>query len=419
MSPHQLIPNSDLILDFDGRRLCGARPFAVFESKDSSFEFRILGISNRDIPTRSGRGNGALILGEIRRALKWSRNNVSTRGAAIGFLSYDFARILEPRAFSNSPPPDELAIPDIRLVFFEELLSAEMPAPTALPFSFSPIPDNQKPPTEYSDAIAAIQNYIAAGDIYQANYAQRFSFALPCPPVQLYERLRSTHAAPFSAFLEWDDFAIVSNSPERFLKLEGKVLTAQPIKGTMRRGSTPSEDEEMKCALRNSPKDRAENVMIVDLLRNDFGRVCEYGSITVPQLFQIQTFPTLHHLVSTVRGVLRPGCDGIDAFAAAFPCGSITGAPKMRATQIIDELETTRRGASFGALGYFGFDGNMEWNVAIRTLLCKNQTAHFHAGGGIVEGSNARDEYSELQLKARALQSVLQKNTPGAHEQPE
>ena len=147
--------------------------------------------------------------------------------------------------------------------------------------------------------------------------------------------------------------------------------------------------------------------MIVDLIRNDFGRVCEYGSIHVPELFELKTFASLHHLVSSVSGVLRPECDALDAFRAAFPCGSITGAPKIRAMQIIDELETTRRGASFGAVGYFGFDGDMEWNVAIRTITCKNGMAHFHAGGGIVEGSHVDEEYSEMQLKAVALLAAL------------
>jgi para-aminobenzoate synthetase component 1 len=403
----------NLVLDFDGRRLQGARPFAVFESRGSSFE-----VGGSNIPQRSGRGDGLKILDEIRRALNWSRKNVSTRGAAIGFFSYDFARTLEPRAFSKTSSTDDLQIPDIRLVFCEELehsmLNVERSEYPAGGFDVQKSAAHLAPPADYAQSISRIQEYIAAGDIYQANYAERFSFGLPCAPAQLYHRLQSTHAAPFAALLEWDDFSIVSNSPERFLKLEREVLTTQPIKGTMRRGSTPSEDEAFKTALQNSPKDRAENVMIVDLLRNDLGRVCQYGSIEVPQLFQIQTFPTLHHLVSTVTGILRADCDALSAFGCAFPCGSITGAPKMRAMQIIDELEATRRASSFGAIGYFGFDGGMEWNVAIRTLLCKDGLAHFHAGGGIVEGSNARDEYCELQLKAHALKQLL-----GAQERDE
>ena len=387
-----------LILDFDGRRLQGARPFAVFESKNGAWNWA----ADADFPFQNGSGD---VLGEIRRALQWSREKRSTPGAAIGYFSYDFARILEPRAFSEKSPNDDLSVPDVRLVFCDELKNS--PIPDFAQRQFAPVAFSEKPTPEYSDAIARIQNYIAAGDIYQANYSTRFSAPLPCSPTKLYARLRSTHPAPFSAFLEWDDFAIVSNSPERFLKLANSVLTSQPIKGTSRRGSIPAKDETIKIALQNSPKNRAENVMIVDLIRNDFGRVCEYGSIAVPQLFELQTFASLHHLVSTVSGVLREDCDGLDAFGAAFPCGSITGAPKIRAMQIIDELETTRREASFGAVGYFGFSGDMEWNVAIRTITCKNGLAHFHVGGGIVEGSDAQDEYSEMQLKASAIQDAL------------
>jgi para-aminobenzoate synthetase component 1 len=202
-------------------------------------------------------------------------------------------------------------------------------------------------------------------------------------------------------------FFDVSQSPERFLRLEGSTLTAQPIKGTARRGNTQEEDKYAKEALRNSTKDRAENVMIVDLLRNDLGRVCQWGSVRVPQLFEVQSFPTLHHLVSTVTGELRPERCGVDAIQACFPCGSITGAPKIRAMQIIDELEPVRRGVAMGAIGYFGFNGDMDWNVAIRTITCENNTAYFHVGGGIVADSTPQDEYSEMLLKAQALRAAL------------
>jgi para-aminobenzoate synthetase component 1 len=398
MLPRQQ-PYPNIVLNFDGRRLSGARPFAVFESKNGHWVFTV---SNARTGTEQSGHSG--VLAALRQALQWARS-VSTRGAAMGFFAYDFARQLEPRAFTNNSPRDDLQIPDIRLVFFEELISSPQ---QAAPQEESKIQNpKSKINEEYSAAIARIHAFIAAGDIYQANFAERFSFPLPDSPTALYQTLRSTQAAPFGALLEWDDFSILSNSPELFLKLENGILTAQPIKGTAKRGSTLSEDEELKNALQRSIKNRAENVMIVDLLRNDLGRVCEYGSIEVPALFETRTFPTLHHLVSTVTGVLRPERDALDAFVAAFPCGSITGAPKIRAMQIIDELESTRRGASFGAIGYFGFDENMEWNVAIRTITCKDRRAHFHAGGGIVADSDARDEYAEMQLKAAALKQLL------------
>ena len=209
------------------------------------------------------------------------------------------------------------------------------------------------------------------------------------------------------ALLEWRDFSIVSDSPETFLTLRNGVLEARPIKGTIRRGCDAADDNARKTQLLNSAKDRAENVMIVDLMRNDLGRVCEFGTVHVPQLYQIETFPTLHHGVSVVRGRLRAGLDGLDAFIAAFPCGSITGAPKIRAMQIINELENVPRGASMGAIGYFGFDGAMEWSVAIRTATLVENRAYFNVGGGIVADSDAEAEYDEMRLKARALWTVL------------
>ncbi len=396
----------NLLLDFDGRRLQGVRPFAVFEASSDAWTFRL---SSTDSLLREGR-SGAW---DALHATFTQAQTEFPHGVAIGYFSYDFARILEPRAFPGLPLQDDLGIPDVRLVFFEELDDVphtKQNPPSAIGTTAA---DIQEVDAEYVQAIEQIQRYIAQGDIYQANYAQRFDSILPCPPAQLYERLLSDNPAPFAALLEWDDFAIVSNSPERFLKLQNGHLTAQPIKGTTPRGKDSVQDAALKATLQASEKDRAENVMIVDLLRNDFGRVCRYGSVQVPQLFEVQTFPTLHHLVSTVTGELRPDCNALDAFAATFPCGSITGAPKIRAMQIIDELESTRRGASFGAIGYFAFNGDMEWNVAIRTLTCKDGTATFHAGGGIVEGSETASEYREMQLKALALRRAL---NSGAHE---
>jgi para-aminobenzoate synthetase component 1 len=300
-----------------------------------------------------------------------------------------------------------LNIPDARLVFYEDLYSAPIEYSRSAA-SGARDEGEVAAQAEYLHAIERIHNYIAAGDIYQANYTQRYQEPLPCPPDELYGRLCAAHPMPFSALLQWDDLSIVSNSPERFLRCKNNILTAQPIKGTARRGGTQQEDEYSKEALRTSTKDRAENVMIVDLLRNDLGRVCQWGSVRVPQLFEVQSFPTLHHLVSTVNGELRPECDAVDAIRACFPCGSITGAPKIRAMQIIDELEPMRRGLAMGAIGYFGFNGDMDWNVAIRTITCTQATAYYHVGGGIVADSTPQDEYAEMLLKARALRQSLQ-----------
>ena len=395
-------------LDFEGRRLLGARPFAVWETRDGTWTWT--SESSTRFPFRDGGGD---VLEELQNALRWCKNE-HPNGGALGFLAYDLARQIEPRAFAtskqNNLQTNDLQIPDARLVFYKELQDESQP-----PIEYSntprdvPKPEDQSPKPSYQTSIAQILELIARGDIYQANYTQRFSRALPCSSGELYERLRAQNPSPFGAFLEWDDLAIVSNSPEKFLGLKNRVLEAQPIKGTIRRGSNDEEDEELKSQLQRSAKDRAENVMIVDLLRNDLGRVCEYGSVDVPELFAVQTFPTLHHLVSTVRGTLRADCDAVDAIRAAFPCGSITGAPKIRAMQIIDELENVRRGAAMGAVGCFAFNGDMSWNVAIRTVTCVNGQAFFNVGGGIVADSVVADEYAEMQLKAAALEAALRK----------
>ncbi len=369
------------ILDFDGERIIGENPFAVFEAKNREGD----------------------VLNELRLELNEARQKAPA-GGAIGFISYDFARQVEPCAFANSPA-DDLQISDIRLTFFENLKRTSAGNQQSANIRHSLKTEHQN--TDYIAAFERIKEYIAAGDIYQANLTRRFEAPLPCSPTQLYERLTASNPAPFSALLEWDDLAIVSNSPERFLRLRRRDVLAQPIKGTIRRGSTPKEDETLKVELRNSAKNRAENVMIVDLVRNDLGRVCEYGSVHVPRLCEVETFPTLHHLVSDVTGTLRDECDGLDLLCACFPCGSITGAPKIRSMQIIDELESVRRGAAMGAIGYIAFNGDMDWNVAIRTITCKDGTAYFHAGGGIVADSEAPSEYDEVLLKAQALQTAL------------
>ncbi len=344
---------------------------------------------------------------ELQNALKNCRENLPN-GGAIGFFGYETVRQIEPRAFGQTKP-NELQTPDARWVFYEKIVETSQPE-IEYSKSANVCVQSSDFSLDYQKSIAQILDFIARGDIYQANYTQRFERELLCSPLELYERLRAQNPSPFAAFLEWDDFALVSNSPEKFLSLKDRVLEAQPIKGTMRRGANENEDAKLKLQLQLSPKDRAENVMIVDLLRNDLGRVCEYGSVHVPALFSVQTFANLHHLVSTVRGTLRSNCDAIDAIRACFPCGSITGAPKIRAMQILDELETARRGAAMGAIGVLKFNGGMELNVAIRTITCVKNRAFFHVGGGIVADSVVEDEFAEMQLKARAIEAALKKD---------
>ncbi len=256
---------------------------------------------------------------------------------------------------------------------------------------------------EYIAALKRVKEYIAAGDIYQANLTQRLSAQMARTPWSLYRRLTAANPAPFAAYFETPDCAVVSCSPERFLQVRSGEVETRPIKGTRPRGATPEEDARLAEELRNSTKDRAENVMIVDLERNDLGRVCDYGSVHVPELFALESYATVHHLVSTVRGRLHTGKTALDCLRASFPGGSITGAPKVRSMEIIEELEPTRRGIYTGAIGYLCFSGDMDVNIVIRTLVVKDGTAYFQVGGGIVADSDPEAEYQETLDKARAL----------------
>lgn len=261
---------------------------------------------------------------------------------------------------------------------------------------------------EYRNAFNNTQQYIQSGDCYQINLAQRFSSRYQGDPWHAYQRLREVAAAPYSAYMEHGELALMSLSPERFLKVDGDTVTTSPIKGTTGRGSTAEQDQRLAQQLLLSEKDRAENLMIVDLLRNDLGKSCKAGSIHVEQLFELQSFETVHHLVSTISGELRPGSRAMDVLASCFPGGSITGAPKIRAMEIIEELEPQRRSAYCGAIGYISADGQMDTNIAIRTLLCEQQNIHCWAGGGIVADSECEAEYQECLSKVERFLQTLE-----------
>ncbi len=260
----------------------------------------------------------------------------------------------------------------------------------------------------YLDAVQRVVDYIVAGDIFQANLSQRLESPLEEDPWHLYRRLRAVNPAPFAAYLEFGPVAVASASPERFLLLEpdGRVET-RPIKGTRPRGLSPEHDAALAQALHDSEKDRAENLMIVDLLRNDLSRVCAPGTVRVPELFALEEYRTVHHLVSTVEGRLAAGRGATDLLAAAFPGGSITGAPKVRAMEIIAELEPSRRGIYCGSIGYLGFSGAMDTSIVIRTLVASGGRVTFSVGGGIVADSDPEGEYQETLHKARALIETL------------
>jgi para-aminobenzoate synthetase component 1 len=258
---------------------------------------------------------------------------------------------------------------------------------------------------EYFEKVARAIEYIRAGDIYQVNLTQRFTVATNVDPLELYLRLQRVNPADYSAYLAYDDQTIVSASPELFVRLrtDGSLVT-RPIKGTRPR---TGDDEQMRDELRHSEKDRAELVMIVDLLRNDMGRVCRYGSIDVTHAAQVETHPTVHHLVATIVGQANVGVTGIDVLRAMFPGGSITGCPKIRAMQIIRELEPTPREAYCGAIGYLGADGSMNMNIAIRTMIHRRDRVDIYAGGAITADSRPEDEYNESLSKAKGMFRAL------------
>jgi len=261
---------------------------------------------------------------------------------------------------------------------------------------------------QYLAAVRKAIDYVHAGDCFQVNLSQRLLAPLREHPLELYGRLRQRNPAPYGCYLDLGDFQILSASPEQFLKVSNGEVVTRPIKGTRPRGKTPEEDARIARELQANPKDRAENVMIVDLLRNDLGRVCEYGSIHVPKVCEVETFAHVHHLVSEVRGKLRPDKTPFDLLRAAFPGGSVTGAPKVRAMEIIAELEPTARGPYCGSLGYVGFDGAMDTSILIRTFTAGRGWVQFPVGGGIVADSDPEREYEETLHKAAGLLRALE-----------
>ena len=350
---------------------------------------------------------------------------------ALGFISYDFGRALE------SLPEQALAdiqLPGLQMGIYrwslisdnqlqrrwlvchpgvatdyQDKLLARLASPAAQPGRFAlqqPFVAEQ-PKTAYLASFERIQHYIAAGDCYQVNLAQRFSAPCQGDPLAAYVLLRQACPTPFAAYLESAGHAILCLSPERFLKMQQGQAETRPIKGTRPRGKTPGEDRALAQELRNSPKDRAENLMIVDLLRNDLGRSCAFGSVKVPELFSIETYPNVHHLVSSISATLKPGLDALDLLGGAFPGGSITGAPKIRAMQIIEELEPVRRSLYCGSIGYIGCEGQMDLNIAIRSLVHQKDHLYCWGGGGIVADSDGEEEYQESLTKVRVLMESL------------
>jgi para-aminobenzoate synthetase component 1 len=353
-------------------------------------------------------------------------------GGAVGYLGYELGGCLEklpePRrdkfdlpwmvmgiydriaAFDHAQEKAWIiARPDVesaRIELFAQKLEQAPSRMAAIDWSMRGVWESELSRSEVEQRIEKIIDYIRAGDIFQANFTQRFHAArlLGLDDFMLYRRLRALSPAPFAAFLRYQKISVASASPERFLRVHRDgVVEAQPIKGTRPRDPDPARDAALADELKSSTKDGAENLMIVDLMRNDLSRVCALGSVRVPDLCKLESFASVHHLVSTVTGQLRPGVGPVDLLRASFPGGSITGAPKIRAMEIIHELEPAPRGVYCGCLGWIGFDQTMDMSMVIRTLTVMEDTILAQAGGGIVADSDPTDEYEESMLKIKPL----------------
>jgi len=357
-------------------------------------------------------------------------------GGAVGYLGYDMCHHLEnlPRkALDDVQAPDcffgvydgvividhfkgavyaaaagLLSDADEWAEYVEKTISAGKPGCFSLEVSAPKIsltPSMTK--TEYMKSVDKIRDYIKSGEVYQVNMTQRFSGESSFSPYELYAHLRRINPAPFAFYMDFGEGQIISSSPERFVKIRGAKVQTRPIKGTRPRGKNPQQDAANRKELLESEKDRSELLMIVDLERNDLGRVCKAGSVKVPELFLLEEYATVYHLAATVEGELEEGVSAVDCLRAMFPGGSITGAPKIRAMEIIDELENFGRDIYTGSIGYIGFDGNADFNIAIRTILRIGDRVFFHSGGGIIWDSDGEMEYEEMLDKSRALIRAL------------
>lgn len=416
-------------------------PLFMFSSRDKTTAFRI---GSR---TRWEHGNPLNILKKnlalfsVRCEPSW----IPFRGGVAGFFSYELLRQIEKLPAGVT---EDVNIPETYLGFYDTVLAYDhimeqwficyadfgLKRPSLdqrireVKDAVRQVMDDPPEPgevscgeiesnfsrEEYFERVKKARDYIIAGDIYQVNLSQRFQ----APVYQgsgwdIYWRLREKNSAPFAAFIQGGDFQVLSSSPERFLRVKGQGVETRPIKGTRPRGSTARDDAWYRAQLVSSEKDRAELNMIVDLERNDLGKVCQYGSVEVTRHAQCESYARVHHLVSTVEGELRDNSDVTDLLRAAFPGGSITGAPKIRSMEIIDELETRTRSVYTGSIGYIGFDGDLDLNIAIRTMLMQGNQVYFNAGGGIVYDSDPETEYDETYDKAYALIEALGSKVDG------
>jgi len=431
--PYAMLLLSGGELDCAGYSLMGWDPFLVLQAKGTQVSWTLPGSS------QECRGNPFTVLEDALAALELPGETPLNPMAAggLGFLAYDLKNHLE---ILPQTAADDLHLPDLVMAFPRRLVVhdrrggqfrevrvihedargrrsgganeaipwGEVAEPLG-PYQVGPLSSNFSREA-YLAAIRRIRDYIRQGDVYQVNLAQRFSFPFAGEAYTLFRRLFQLNPAPFYAFLNCGDFRVLSTSMERFLCRRGDYLETRPIKGTRPRGATPEEDAALRRELQDSPKDDAELSMIVDLLRNDLGKVCEPRTVRVAEHKRLEAYQNVYHLVSIITGRVRPGVGAADILRATFPGGSITGCPKIRAMEIIDELEPQVRQVYCGAIGYLGLHRNLDLNVAIRTAIINGGQAHFAVGGGVVYDSREQDEYEETLHKGRTLFRLIEQD---------
>ena len=429
--PYSFILESMIHIKKRGRySFLGGRPFIILKSTGENIDIEIFGEKHQE------KGNPFSKLRELMSLVDIYPYIPGFSGGAVGYLSYDSVRFFEKIPDSN---PDEIKAPETYLMFPSEIILFDHKDDTVDIIIYTDNENNNRieeltkliktseevdynltegskieftgnfTKEEYCEAVEKAKEYIFAGDIFQVVPSQRFKASNKKKPLNIYKALRLTNPSPYMYYLRFNDLYILGSSPETLIKLEaGGLVTSNPIAGTRRRGKNEEEDNKFAKELLNDKKELAEHVMLVDLARNDIGRVCEYGSIRVTDFMHIEKYARVMHNISVVNGNLLENKDAFDLVKATFPAGTVSGAPKIRAMEIIDELEPVKRGIYAGALGYFGFAGIMDLCIAIRTIVIHRDMIYFQAGGGVVADSVPELEYKETINKMSALKKAIE-----------
>jgi anthranilate/para-aminobenzoate synthase component I len=425
-APSVLLESARVSAKMGRYSLIAGDPFLILESKNG-----ITNIRGKDVKSKSTKENPFDVLEVLLKKYPSEPGEIPFLGGALGFVGYESKRWIEPKL--GEARRDDLNLPDLYFIFvdhgividhetektiifsktdaqgrhLEKLLASRLRSPQGKSRVFPRKVGRSLDKSSFCSIVRDAQRYITEGDIFQANLSQRFDFELKADPMDVYAGLKKVNPSSFFGVLDAGDFQILSGSPERLLSLRESKLETRPIAGTRSRAKDAGEDKRRSLELLLNEKERAEHVMLVDLERNDLGRVCEYGSVVVDEFMIVEDYTHVKHIVSNVKGFLKKGASAVDALKAFFPGGTITGAPKVRCMEIIGELEPVARGPYTGSLGYFSFSGNMDFNIIIRSLVLKKGRAYLQVGAGIVADSVPEKEYDETLHKAESVLTAL------------